>query len=144
MQLMAAGLAGLSFAALTLLQTSLPPIKHLRSMNPYVMTAVGDWAKHQGMQASLPRQAAPVVLLHGSLAGTSSMGMSGVNAHLLMAHTGSSATVSQQVVLYSHLTPLSTFYVGRLGSMSCLTRLIIMSNTCADRSCAHGKDCGDA
>ena len=37
------------------------------------------------MSASIPRQAAPSVMQNQSLAGTSSMGMSGVNAHLLMS-----------------------------------------------------------
>lgn len=48
-----------------------------------------DWRSRQGLSAALPRQPAPLPATQGpaeQLAGTSSFGMSGVNAHLLLAH----------------------------------------------------------
>ena len=70
------------------------PIKHLRVPNPYVLTALGDWRKHHALEAVLPRQpSAGVGRFAAPIAGTSSMGMSGVNAHLLLS--GSNATAAQ-------------------------------------------------
>lgn len=85
-----AGLAGLSLAAAALQHKAAAPVKHLRNPNPYVTTALGDWQKHHGIKAMLPRQkaAAPASGDEGCLAGTSSMGMSGVNAHALLSCPG--------------------------------------------------------
>ena len=86
-----AGLTGLLLASSALQQRSTAPVKHLRSINPYVAAAVSDWRRHCGLTAAIPLQASPGVLSGadalqlGSLAGTSSFGMSGINAHALVA-----------------------------------------------------------
>ena len=83
----AAGLTGLLLAASMASQQAAPAIMHLRSMNPYVQAALSDWAARGGGRAlHLPRQyaagAGPSV--QPGAAGTSSFGMSGVNAHMLV------------------------------------------------------------
>jgi acyl transferase domain-containing protein len=81
----------LLLAASALREHSTAPVKHLQSINPYVAAAISDWRRLCGLTAAIPLQPAPGVfsgadaLQHGSLAGTSSFGMSGVNAHALVA-----------------------------------------------------------
>ena len=55
---------------------------HLRSLNSYVEAALGDWGRMHSLGSHAPRAAGPSVR-QGLAAGTSSFGMSGVNAHLL-------------------------------------------------------------
>ena len=87
----AAGLTGLLLAAAAANGSSAAPVMHLRSMNPYVEAALGDWRKATGLAAAIPRQQQPLAQRAQSeqqgppLAGTSSFGMSGVNAHLLLS-----------------------------------------------------------
>jgi hypothetical protein len=89
----AAGLTGLLAAMGSLRQATLPGIMHLREINPYVTSALGDWTKQRGgahAGATAPRQKAPAPVLLGNaamLTGTSSFGMSGVNAHALLSST---------------------------------------------------------
>lgn len=84
-----AGLTGLLLAASTLRHAALAPIMHLREVNPHVAATLNSRAgkaKDAGML--LPREAAPVPLHTRAavqLAGSSSFGMSGVNAHMLVA-----------------------------------------------------------
>ena len=81
-----AGLAGMSSAVAALESASSAPIKHLRTINPHVTAALSDWMTHRQMAAFLPRQyAASANTCLTQMAGTSSMGMSGVNAHLLLS-----------------------------------------------------------
>ncbi len=85
-----AGLTGLLLAAMTLHSGASAPVKHLRTINPYVAAALSDWRRHCGLRASVPLQPGPAVAAasaeEGSaVAGTSSFGMSGVNAHALVA-----------------------------------------------------------
>ena len=83
-----AGLAGVSFAVAALKSASSAAIKHLRTMNPHVVAALTDWRKHYRMAGFLPRQnAASASTAMANMAGTSSMGMSGVNAHLLLSNS---------------------------------------------------------
>lgn len=87
-----AGLTGLLLAAMTLHSGASAPVKHLRTVNPYVAAALSDWRRHCSLSASMPRQCAPAVTASAAerapVAGTSSFGMSGVNAHaLVMAAT---------------------------------------------------------
>lgn len=92
--LLPAGLAGLLLASGSLAQRSLAPIVGLRELNPYVASAVEDWRSRQGLVAALLRQLGPMPVASGragQLAGTSSFGMSGVNAHLLLAAEGEAA-----------------------------------------------------
>ena len=70
----------------TMRTQAMAPIKHLRNLNPYVVTALADWRKYHTTGPTLPRQGAGAgVVAAGQLAGTSSMGMSGVNTHLLLS-----------------------------------------------------------
>jgi acyl transferase domain-containing protein len=85
----AAGITGLLLAAATLGQQGLAPVMNLRNMNPYVSAGLEDWRK-RGLGASVPKVHAPRVPAQtcGVLAATSSFGMSGTNAHLLVAAGG--------------------------------------------------------
>ena len=87
-----AGLMGLLLAASVAGQQAVPAILHLRNVNPYVESAVGDWVGNGRRVVELPRQ------LHGGLqpglAGTSSFGMSGVNAHMLVDAQAAEAQAS--------------------------------------------------
>lgn len=57
---------------------------NLRNVNPYVESAFGEWSKTHRLVANAPRENAALPLLNQSqLTGTSSFGMSGVNAHAL-------------------------------------------------------------
>ena len=83
-----AGITGLLLALGASQQQLLPPVVNLRDMNPYVAAALGGFSSSGNGSKSgvaIPRQAAA----NGSsaeqrLAGTSSFGMSGVNAHALL------------------------------------------------------------
>lgn len=62
-----------------------PAIMHMRQLNAHVEAALRDWMRSRG--ASIPRQNAPAVT-NAASAGTSSFGMSGINAHLVLAAAG--------------------------------------------------------
>ena len=84
-----AGLSGALLAATGLQAQLLLPIVNLREVNPYVAAALGEWRSRHSMAAAPSRQpgAAASLLEAGAqpLAGTSSFGMSGVNAHALLS-----------------------------------------------------------
>ena len=84
----AAGLSGLLLAAAAACAQSAAPVRHLRVTNPYVAAALGDWARQGGRGPHVPRQVGAggwaLGGALGRLAGTSSFGMSGVNAHALV------------------------------------------------------------
>ena len=91
----AAGMTGLLLAAGALRECATPAIMHLRSPNQYVSAALEDWSRRRRSPVAAPRQAGPAPSLAalGALAGTSSFGMSGVNAHLVLAlGTGTSSS----------------------------------------------------
>jgi 3-oxoacyl-(acyl-carrier-protein) synthase/acyl carrier protein len=102
----AAGLTGLLAAMGSLRQATLPGIMHLREINPYVTSALGDWARQRGgahAGAAAPRQKAPAPVLLGDaamLTGTSSFGMSGVNAHAILSSV-SKITQLNTITTYS-------------------------------------------
>lgn len=65
------------------------PIMHMRTMNTYVAAAITDWHKTARLSARMPRQCGSAFLnrnhnTKATLASTSSFGMSGVNAHMLL------------------------------------------------------------
>ena len=81
------------------------PTKHLRTVNPHVGAALRDWGKQQGMKAFLPRQLATAAsVLPPLMAGTSSMGMSGVNAHLLVSRPNGGLPPYETVSTFSLCT----------------------------------------
>ncbi len=96
-----AGIAGLLLAAAALDSQAAAPVLHLRAINPYVEASLSDWGRSQGSFGARPlRQLAPA-LLHSpvtgrggeqQLAGTSSFGMSGVNAHMVVGRADTSAS----------------------------------------------------
>ena len=60
------------------------PILNLRNINPYVESSFADWQKAHRLAPNATREAAPLPLPSAQqLAGTSSFGMSRVNAHAL-------------------------------------------------------------
>lgn len=94
------GLAGASVAVAALQNSCAAPIKHLREMNPHVMAALGDWKKHHVLSAYLPRQQSACASSYTpQMAGTSSMGMSGVNAHLLLSSSPYKSAIESEVGL---------------------------------------------
>jgi hypothetical protein len=123
----AAGLTGLLLAAQAAGQQCAAPVMHLSSMNPYVEAALGDWQKSSGLAAAIPRQqqAAPHA---ASLAGTSSFGMSGVNAHVIVAApseqelrsepAGSAGSTGKQLLCSQRLWPLHQVHPMLLSALA--------------------------
>ena len=104
----AAGLTGLLLAASMANQQAAPAIMHLRSMNPYVQTALSDWAARGGGRAlHLPRQYAAGAgpSAQPGAAGTSSFGMSGVNAHMLVEAAPGSKNINSNTTVVSVAAP---------------------------------------
>lgn len=82
----AAGVTGIFLAAKVLQQHSHPAVLTLRSVNPYVEAALRDWRKRNVAVASVPKEGSAGSIWRPELAaGTSSFGMSGTNAHILLS-----------------------------------------------------------
>ena len=67
-------------------QNVYPSIMNCRRLNSYVASGLSTWRKQSATMASIPRQLGSAVQNQAlNAAGTSSFGMSGTNAHLIMA-----------------------------------------------------------
>jgi acyl transferase domain-containing protein len=81
------GVTGFLLALACVQNSAAPPIKHLRVINPYVVAALTDWGKVK-LKGHLPLETAPAASGEAPdeaiSAGTSSFGMSGVNAHMVI------------------------------------------------------------
>ena len=89
-------------AAAALSACASAPVMHLRNTNAYVIAALEDWRKAAHLAAAVPLQAAAAQSsrrVAGRLAGTSSFGMSGVNAHMLVALVGDGYNPSASAVM---------------------------------------------
>lgn len=98
-----AGLSGALLAVQCLNMATLPPIMHLRSPNPYVEAAMNDWRMQHQLSSELPRSKLSLKSSTGregdidsdiDISGTSSFGMSGINAHMLLCAGANKAKVS--------------------------------------------------
>jgi len=77
------------------------PIMHLRNTNTYVVAALEDWRKTAHLAAVVPLQAAAAHSSRdgaGGMTGTSSFGMSGVNAHMIVAPAADGRNPSRSAV----------------------------------------------
>jgi 3-oxoacyl-(acyl-carrier-protein) synthase len=98
-----AGLSGLLTAMSSARHLSAPPIMHLRDINSYVAASLDDGRSQAGFSFAVPRQAAPRAGHAGALAATSSFGMSGINAHLILGQANmrtQKASAGQFVMSY--------------------------------------------
>jgi acyl transferase domain-containing protein len=78
---------------LALWHAASPAVLHCRSLNHYVASALADWQRGASVGGAITRTTAqmpsPVDFRDATLvAGSSSFGMSGVNAHVLLARPG--------------------------------------------------------
>ena len=79
----AAGLTGALLALQSSLSSLQAPVLHLGGLNSYVDAAFGDWARAHSLASMAPRSRKPACEA-ALAAGTSSFGMSGVNAHFIV------------------------------------------------------------
>lgn len=94
----AAGVAGFLAAVQASRQLNANPSLHLRLLNPYVQAAMSQRRLGGACPVQIPRQP-QAAQLQDTLSGTSSFGMSGVNAHALVTSTawqGSQNEISVQ------------------------------------------------
>ena len=95
----------------------------LRTLNPYVAAALGDWRKRACLGAAVPRQYAPAPAAERppAAAGASSFGMGGTNAHLLAgAAPGALSAGTQQPVLWQRSRRAATIEDACVQKVSCM------------------------
>lgn len=103
-------MTGLLVASAALANRGECSIKNLRNVNPYVGTALEEWRKGGGRVAHAPRELAPSsAAAGGAVAGCSSFGMSGVNAHVLLA-AGTLSTVSKVLLIQNLWAVMATIW----------------------------------
>jgi acyl transferase domain-containing protein len=86
----AAGVAGLIKTVLALHHEEVPPHLHLKELNPFM-----EWSK---ASLSVPTRSTPFPISNGRrLAGVSSFGVSGVNAHIILESTPALSSPAQEV-----------------------------------------------
>lgn len=79
-----AGMTGIFLACQALQHQNCPAVLNLRCVNPYVEAAMRDWHT-PAAQGSVPRQSSPGCCMKSQImAGSSSFGMGGTNAHATM------------------------------------------------------------
>jgi len=77
--------AGIFMAVKALEQRAHAAVLGCRNLNTYVSATLSDWGKQCSLAAKVPRQMGPGAAVPAAAAGTSSFGMSGTNAHLLVS-----------------------------------------------------------
>lgn len=117
----AAGLTGTLLAMQSLLNKAGAPVLHLRNMNPYVESTFADWKSFHQLTPVIPRVSAPLPgALGEQLSGTSSFGMSGVNAHALFAAVEAAddaiSAQPQELQRERHWALAPVFYMGDMAS----------------------------
>ena len=127
-----AGLTGFLYAAAACENRSAPSVRCCRTINPHMAVALGsiDQNKHSDenkstgkVQFSIPRLAwSPLKSQDNnvsSISSTSSFGMSGVNSHAIIAHSGS----------YSDSTGAKSSHVSNMRHMWCAPALNYLCRT---------------
>ena len=99
----AAGLTGALLALQSSLSSLQAPVLHLGNLNSYVDAAFGDWAWAHNLASMAPRASKPACGA-ALAAGTSSFGMSGVNAHLIVTAVlpAPAAAAASSAVMENH------------------------------------------
>lgn len=101
----AAGGVALGHAFLAISQHIVPPISHLRTLNPHVVGAL-DSCGTRGRQWALPKQASALPsAMQGEryAVGTSAFAFQGTNAHVLMSSSAAASAPSSSYSMQDHV-----------------------------------------
>ena len=136
----AAGLTGLLMAVQCAAQTCTPPVMHLRNTNSYVEATLNEWRKSSKLEASIPKQ--QQAAWHAAqLAGTSSFGMSGVNAHVTVAApdvlmADDVAATAKQLLRGQRLWPLAPVH-PLVHTCQCIKEHVLFTCLVSQATVAH-------